>query len=90
MLIWPDDRVEHIARHGIEPEEADDVCFGISLVVHCKATGRNPVYHVLGRTSAGRYLPCVVVQLPDGKAMPITARQMTDAERRRFRRWTGR
>jgi hypothetical protein len=46
----------------------------------------NPVYYVLGKTDAGRYLFCVVIQFPDGKGYPVTARDMTANEKRRFRK----
>jgi hypothetical protein len=41
----------------------------------------------LGPTIAGRYLFCVVIQFPDGRGYPITARPMTDNERRRYIQW---
>ncbi len=85
-LVWPDDRVEHIARHGVTPEEVEDVCFSRPLVQRAKSEGKNPVYYVLGQTSAGRYLFCVVIRLPRGKGYPVTARPMTDKEKRRYRR----
>jgi len=45
-IIWPEDRIEHIARHGVTPEEVEEVCFGKSLVRRGKSTGENPVYYV--------------------------------------------
>ncbi|HZU36475.1 MAG TPA: CopG family antitoxin [Gemmataceae bacterium] len=30
-FIWPKERVEHIARHGVTPEEVEAVCFGKPL-----------------------------------------------------------
>ncbi len=89
-LIWPEDRVDHIASHAIEPEEVEDVCFGQTLVLRAKSKGKNPVYHVLGQTAAGRYLFCVVIQFPDGNGYPVTARSMTDKEKRRYRQWKNR
>ncbi len=86
-LIWPEDQVDHIALHGIEPEEVEEVCFGHALIQRTKSTGKNPVYYVRGQTAAGRYLFCVVVQFPDGKGYPVTARPMTAKERRRFNQW---
>jgi uncharacterized protein len=86
-LIWPEDRIDHIAEHGIEPEEVEDVCFGTALVQRAKTHGQNPVYYVLGQTRAGRYLFCVVIQFPDGGGYPVTARPMTDKEKRRYKRW---
>jgi hypothetical protein len=43
-LIWPDDRVEHIAKHGIQPHEVEEICFGRPLVLRGKSSGKNPVY----------------------------------------------
>ena len=86
-LIWLEDRIDHIAAHGIEPEDVEDVCFGRSLVQRAKSEGKNPVYYVLGQTTAGRYLFCVVIQFPDGKGYPVTARPMTRNERQWFKRW---
>ncbi|MEO8601366.1 MAG: hypothetical protein ABI629_02205 [bacterium] len=65
-LLWPHDRVDHIARHDVEPTEVEDVCFGDSLVLRARAEGENPVYQVLGQTDRGRYLLCVVIAFPDG------------------------
>lgn len=86
-LVWPRDRIVHIGRHGVIPEEVEEVCFGHSLVQRAKSEGENPVYYVLGMTSAGRYLFCVIIRFPDGKGYPITAREMTDKEKRRYRQW---
>lgn len=86
-FIWPAERIEHIAQHGVTPEEVEEVCFGRSLVQRAKSEGENPVYYVLGQTGAGRYLFCVVIAFPDGKGYPVTAREMTANEKRRYRRW---
>ena len=89
-ILWPDDRIEHIARHAVTPEEFEQVCFGNSLVQRAKSEGENPVYYVLGQTEAGRHLFCVVIAFPDGHGFPITARPMTDKEKRRYREWNNR
>ncbi|MEZ4869396.1 MAG: hypothetical protein R3C14_49190 [Caldilineaceae bacterium] len=86
-IIWPADRVEHVAAHNITPEEFEAVCFGQSLVLRTKSSGQNPVYHVLGQTAAGHYLLCIVIRFPDGKGYPVTARPMTSKEERRYRAW---
>jgi hypothetical protein len=84
-LIWPDDRVSHIAEHGVRPDEVEEICFGHPLILRGKSTGKNPVYYVVGQTSGGRYLFCVVIGLPDSKGYPVTARPMTEKEERRFK-----
>ena len=43
-LIWPAERIEHIAVQGITPEEVEDVCFSRPLVVRAKTEGPSPVY----------------------------------------------
>lgn len=86
-FVWPQDRIDHIAAHGITPDEVEEVCFGTAFVQRARSEGENPVYYVLGQTAAGRYLFCVVIRFPDGKGYPITARPMTEQERRRYRRW---
>jgi len=86
-FLWPDDRVQHIARHGVEPDEVEEACFGRSLVLEARSKGPNPVYYVLGETEAGRHLFCVVILFPEDKAYPVTARDMTDSEKRRYQDW---
>lgn len=89
-LLWPRDRIEHIARHNVHPHEVEEVCFSMPLVQRTKSYGENPVYYVLGQTDAGRYLFCVIIQFPEGRGYPVTARSMTDKEKRRYRHWRNR
>ena len=89
-LVWSDDRIEHIAQHGVDPAEVEDVCFGEPLVLRGRSEGRNPVYQVLGQTAYGRYLLCVIIAFPGGRGYPVTARPMTDREKRRFQQWRDR
>ena len=88
-LEWRDDRIEHISRHSIRPEEVDEVVFGDrgGLLLRVAPAERSPtetLYRYLGRTEGGRYLLVVLLYLGEGIAMPVTAREMTRAERRRF------
>lgn len=87
QIVWSEERVEHIAHHGVTPDEVEEVCFGHAFVHRGKTEGQNPVYYVLGLTDAGRYLFCVIIQFPDKKGYPVTARPMTFSERRRFQKW---
>jgi len=86
-FIWNQDRIDHIARHSVTPKEVEEACFGVALVQRGKSEGENPVYYVLGQTNAGRYLFCVVIQFPGGRGYPVTARPMTDKEKRRYKQW---
>ena len=89
-FIWPNERIDHIAVHGVTLVEFEEVCFGRALVLRGKSEGQNPVFYVFGQTDAGRYLFCVVIQFPDGKGYPITARPMTEREKRRYMQWKNR
>ena len=86
-VLWPQERVDHLAQHGVRSGEFEEVCFGASLVLRAKATGPNPVYYVLGETDAGRPLFCVVIEFPGGRGYPVTARDMTAKEKRRYAAW---
>ena len=86
-FVWSEDRIAHIGRHNVEPEEFEEVCFGKALVFQAKSQGKNPVYYVLGQTEAGRHLFCVVISFPDGKGYRVTAREMTDGEKQRYAGW---
>ena len=86
-LLWPEDRIEHIADHGVARHEVEEVCFGRPFVLRGKSEGANPVYYVLGETATKRLLFCVVIQFPDGNGYPVTARPMTKKEKRRYKQW---
>ena len=61
--------------------------FRASLVLRAKGTGPHPVYYVLGETDAGRALFCVVIEFRGGRGYPVTARDMTAKEKRRYAEW---
>ena len=86
-FVWAQDRIDHIARHGVLPHEVEEVCFSDALIQRTRREGPSPVYYVLGRTRRGRYLFCVVIAFADGKGYPVTARPMIDKEKKRYRRW---
>ena len=74
---WDTDNVDHIARHGIEPWEAEAACRG-GLIIR----GRQGRYIAYGRTEAGRYLVVILHAQGGGMAHVITAREMNQSERR--------
>ena len=90
QIIWPEDRVGHIDKHAVSPEEFEEACFGQPLIQRTKSEGENPVHYVLEQTNRGRYLFCVVIQFPDGNGYPVTARTMTGKEKRRYKQWKNR
>jgi len=78
------DKIE--SKHGIQLEEAEEVCLWGRP--HIRKT-RNGLFKVLGRTAAGRYLLVVLVFKVDGVYRLVTAREMTSNERRLYRRVMG-
>jgi hypothetical protein len=52
-FIWPQERIEHIARHGVTPEEVEEVCFGKALVQRAKSEGANPGMLCVGPNLCG-------------------------------------
>ncbi len=72
----------HIAAHGVT---LDEVREAILEHPYWAVPGRNGTILLYGRTYAGRYL--LVVALAEGKdAFIVTARDMTAAEKKTFRR----
>lgn len=82
-LEWDDYRREHIARHGVEPEEVWEVCEDPLHLAHRE--GRNR-YRLYGQTAEGRYLFVVLERIEHTRYKPITSRDMTVGEKRNFRR----
>ncbi len=81
-LEWDDVNIAHIAAHHVEPDEVEDICYGRNLA---ERTGEGK-HAVLGQTSEGRYLFIVIAHKGRGIFRPITARDMTETERRRFQK----
>jgi uncharacterized DUF497 family protein len=83
QLDWDNYRYEHVAQHGVEPEEVWEVCED-SLHL-ARRQGRNR-YRLYGQTAEGRYLFVVLEHVEGTIFKPITARDMTEGEKQNFRR----
>lgn len=86
-VIWLEQFVDKlIVKHGVYPDEAEDVLFGRSRmrrVARGQVSGED-VYEALGQTVDGRHLIVVFVRKRSGEALVISARDMNDTERRRY------
>ncbi len=82
-LLWNDYRIEHIADHGVDPEEVWEACHDPYHIAHRKGRKR---YLLYGQTETGRYLFVVLERSIRSEFEPITARDMNDQEKRAFRR----
>ena len=79
---WDDWNVDHIARHGVEPEEVEQVFRHRPFI----QKGKRGRYLAYGQTDAGRYLTVVFEYLGQNRADIVTARDMVRKERKRFRK----
>jgi uncharacterized DUF497 family protein len=84
-LEWDDDNVEHIARHNVTPKEVEDVCFSLHLSERA-GIGR---YILSGQSAEGRCLNVVIDRIGQGLFRPITAFEMSEGYKRKFRKRLG-
>jgi hypothetical protein len=73
-------------KHGISFTEVEEAC--LSDRRHIRRS-REGLYKVFSQTVAGRYILVVLVNLGRGNWNIVTAREMTDAERRLYIRASG-
>ena len=74
------------SRHGVAFDEVEGACYSEELHVR---RGREGLYKVFSQTDAGRYLLVVLADLTGGVWKVVTARDMTEQERRLYRRASG-
>ncbi len=88
-VIWKDKFVEKIAeKHEVKTEEVEEVLFSnphARLFEKGRVKGEN-VYAAYGQTSTGRYLIVFFILKYRTTALPISARDMSHAERRYYER----
>ena len=89
-FVWDDEddesgNVRHIARHGVSPDEVEEVLTSNPLVLRT-GDGR---YLGYGTATDRRPLFVVFVHKGHGLVKPVTARPMTDGEKRLYRRERG-
>jgi uncharacterized DUF497 family protein len=88
-VIWKDKFIEKIeAKHRVSTDEVEQVLFAKS---HFRRARRGHVkgedlYAAYGQTSSGRYLVVLFIRKEPLAALPISAREMTDSERRYYER----
>ena len=79
---WDAQNMDHIARHGVEPDEAESVLDDSPLILRSE----DGKYLAYGQTDEGRYLLVVFVRRSATSIRVISARDMTEAEKKRHRR----
>lgn len=87
QIIWKDQFVEKLAvKHSVSVTEAEDVLCSkpyIRKVGKGKVKGEN-VYAAFGQTTGGRYLVVFYIRKLTGAVLPISARDMDNAERKYY------
>jgi uncharacterized DUF497 family protein len=86
--LWIEDLFveEHVeeklaVKHGLTMDEVWDACTEGEPRIE---RAREGLYLALGTTAGGRYVAVVLAHLGGGDWQVVTARDMNDAERRRF------
>jgi len=81
---WNAWNVEHIGRHGIVPEEAEEVI--LSARRPFPLAREDDKWLVWGRGKGGRWVQVVYVLDEDNAVFVIHARPLTDREKHRLRK----
>lgn len=83
--VWDEHNQAHVARHAVTPSEVEEVITDSDTLATIDDTHRAGRLNVFGRTAAGRHL-LIVLDRPStsGHAYVVTARPMTDRERRSY------
>lgn len=85
--VWLEDILEKLEqKHGVFREEVEELLLNtpyIRFVEKGHWEGEN-VYAAMGQTDDGRYLIVFFVYKTDKRALVVSARDMTDAERKQY------
>jgi len=81
---WNDWNEEHLAAHGVDPQEAEEVVAG--ALPPFPLAQADQKYLVWGPTEEGRLLQIVFVIDSDDSVFVIHGRPLTEAEKKRYRR----
>jgi uncharacterized DUF497 family protein len=74
-FVWTDEIVEHLAEHGVNQQEFEQVVSNPDRVGLSRSTGRPCCW---GETTEGRQLFCVYEYLDDMTIIPVTAYSVSD------------
>ena len=74
------------SKHAVSFEEVDEAC--LSEARHVRRS-REGLYKLFSQTTAGRYILVVLVNLGRGFWKIVTAREMTDSEKRLYSKAMG-
>ena len=80
---WDDANIQHIARHRVTPEEAEQVFENSPMLVSAHEHSGEDRLLCFGRTNRGRFLTVVYTERNDSIRV-VTAYRMTRAQQRMY------
>ena len=72
FFVWDEDNEEHLGRHGILDEEAEEIFFNSYVITPNKKKHGPRRYRIDGKTNAGRRLRIIFEDLGSCTARIIT------------------
>ncbi len=85
VFDWDENNLSHIAKHGIEAYEAEDIFFDDdNLGTHAYNTDDEKRYGILGKTEEGRILK-IIYTLRGGNIRVISAMTANKSQTKRYR-----
>lgn len=87
-ILWRTQFVEKlVAKHGVNTDEVEEILFGNPFVRFWEKgdVRGEDLYVAYGQSVGGRYLLVFFIRKPGNIALPISARDLTDSERRYYR-----
>ncbi|MEW5986471.1 MAG: BrnT family toxin [Chloroflexota bacterium] len=89
FLIWLPEIIEKLeVKHTVAPDEVEEV-FRLNPIFRRGPRGKRPgedLYKAYGQTAAGRFLFVVFIYKPNRRALILSARDMTQGERRLYKK----
>jgi uncharacterized DUF497 family protein len=88
-VIWKDRFIEKIeAKHSVSTDEVEEILFGKPHIRRAQKghVKGEDLYTAYGQTEDGRYLIVFFIRKELTAALPISAREMTDSERKYYER----
>jgi len=90
-IIWKNRFIDKIeAKHNVSMDEVEEILFEKPHVRRAQKGRVNgeDLYAAYGQTASGRHLIVFFIRKVNAIALPISARDMTDSERRYYERQT--
>ncbi|MEX0715027.1 MAG: hypothetical protein WD066_00490 [Planctomycetaceae bacterium] len=76
-FVWTDDIIEHLAEHGISPDDFEEVVTNPTRQGSSRSSGLPAAW---GFTPDGRYIIAVYEQIDAVTILPVTAYEVSEPE----------